>query len=150
MNKLLFALLLPAAACTSSSPDTSISSVPLAGTVEGQPWTFKAGATDSFLSDSKGFFTDFYATAFTACTGQPPSGSSLIVNLPKQPGTYPMSLSQNMTFTDGMSDNKIATEGTIRIDTVTATQITGGLHGIYDGNNEVNGTFTVTICPPMQ
>ena len=148
MNKLLFALLIPAA-CGTSSPDVTIGSTPLAGKVEGTAWTFKAGATDSFLSDAKGFFTDFYASSFTACTGQPPSGPSLIVNLPKQPGSYPMSLSQNMTFTDGMSDNKIATEGTIRIDTVTATQITGGLHGIYDGNNEVNGTFTVTVCPPM-
>jgi hypothetical protein len=30
---------------------------------------------------------------------------------------------------------------------VTATTVTGGLHGIYDGGNEVNGRFQISICP---
>ena len=118
------------------------------GSVEGQAWTFKAGQTSAFITDANNFFTDMYASPVTSCNGQPPAGPALIVSLPKQPGSYPMSLSRNMTFTDGMSDNKIATEGLIRIDTVTATTITGGLHGKFDAANEVDGTFTVTICPP--
>jgi hypothetical protein len=51
-----------------------------------------------------------------------------------------------MTFVVG-EDNLIATEGVIAVDTVTATTINGGIHAVYDGDNEVDGTFELTICP---
>jgi hypothetical protein len=57
-----------------------------------------------------------------------------------------MSLMRNMTFVNG-SDNKIAVDGHVRVDSVTATKVTGGLIGTFDDSNNVNGTFTLTVCP---
>ena len=68
------------------------------------------------------------------------------MSIPKNVGDYSMNLSRNMTFVDG-SDNKIATDGRIVVDTVSATRVTGGLHGTYDFDNEVNGQFDLTVCP---
>lgn len=132
--------------CTSDSGgDQTIDPTPLAGMVEGQAWTFNSGATNAFLSDADGFFAEFYPVAYT-CNASSPSGPSLIVSIPRTPGDYPMSLQRNMTFSSG-SDNKIAVDGLIHIDTVTATTVTGGLVGTYDDQNTVSGQFTLTICP---
>jgi hypothetical protein len=142
-----FAILLglAAAACSDSSPSTAITNAPLEGSVGGNAWSFKAGNTDAFLSEGQDdFFAVFYPVAYTAC-GSEPTGDHLIVALPKVAGTYPMTLQRNMTFVVG-DNNFVATQGQIRVDTVTATQITGGLHGIYNGDNEVDGTFTLTVC----
>lgn len=125
-----------------------IADTPLAGTVAGQPWTFVTGETNAFLSDGEpDFFAEMYAGAFTACSGIAPAGPHLILSVPKEPGEYEFGLSLNMTFyADGA--NLIATEGAIRVDAVTATTITGGVHGVFDGDNEVDGVFTLAICAP--
>ena len=147
MTKLSALLALALGACTTSSGSTDISTAPLTGMVYGQPWTLKAASTDFFLSkDSYTFFVNAYASAYTPCKNMDPQGPGLIVDLPKMPGDYPMSLARNLTFTDGHSGNKIATEGRIVVSTVTATTITGGLHATFDGQNEVDGQFTVTVC----
>src|SRR3954463_6787592 len=104
-----------------SSADIGVT--PLAGSTGGQGWTFKAGNTDSFLSEGEDtFFATMFPMTFTTCGFSEPSGNHIIVSLPKAPGEYPMSLSRNMTFVVG-NDNKIAVDGMIRIDTVTATHI---------------------------
>lgn len=123
---------------------------PLAGTVGGQQWTFQAGDTDAFLSkDEPDFFATLFpasaAGTFTACGFSQPAGNHLIVSIPKTPGEYPMSLSRNMTFVVG-NDNKIAVDGMIVVDEVTATSIKGGLVASFDSSNEVNGRFEIPIC----
>ena len=135
------------AACgTSDSGSTTIDDGTLTGMVYGQPWTFQAGGTDAFLSEGDdNFFATFYAGAFT-CGGSEPSGPSLIVAVPKVPGDYPMSLMRNMTFVMG-SDNKVAVNGRVVVDAVTATSVTGGLVGTFDDQNTVSGHFTLTVCP---
>lgn len=135
------------AACGGS--DHSIDDAPLSGTVGGQPWSFVAGETDFFLSDGEDdFFALLYASEITPCdVGAPPEGNSLIVAVPKQPGEYELGWSQNMTFVVGESENLVATEGLIRVDEVTETTVRGGLHGVFDGDNEVSGTFELTVCP---
>lgn len=139
---------LSAAACSSSSSDIDIAATPLAGSVGGTPWTFRVGATDAFLSrDSTEFFATFYAASYTPCVDSEPSGPHLIVAVPKAPGDYDMNLSRNMTFIGSDDRNLIAIDGRIVIDSVTATTVTGGLHGTYDGSNEVNGQFQIAICP---
>ena len=145
MKKLLLcALLLSACAADSSSAD--LKDTPLAGTVGGQTWTFQAGDTDAFLSkDDPDFFATLYPGTFTACGFSQPAGNHLIVSIPKTPGEYPMSLSRNMTFVVG-NDNKIAIDGTIVVDEVTATSIKGGLVASFDSSNEVNGRFEIPIC----
>lgn len=151
MTKLLalasFCFLSLAAGCgTSDGGSTTIDDGTLAGMVYGQPWTFQAGGTDAFLSEGDdNFFATFYAGAFT-CGGSEPTGPSLIVAVPKVPGDYPMSLMRNMTFVMG-SDNKIATDGRVVVDSVTATTVTGGLVGTFDDQNTVSGHFTLTVCP---
>ena len=150
MTKLLGLAFISALCFTGCTTDPgtnqTIDPTPLAGMVEGQPWTLKTGATNAFLSSgSDTFFADFYSVAYK-CNDPEPSGPALIVSVPKAPGDYPMSLQRNMTFTNG-SDNKIAVDGLVHIDTVTATTITGGLVGTYDAANTVSGQFTLTICP---
>jgi hypothetical protein len=146
MTKLIcLASLLFAACGTSDSGSTTIDDGPLAGMVAGQPWTFTAGGTDAFLSDGDdNYFAELYAGAFT-CNSSTPTGASLIVAVPKVPGDYPMSLQRNMTFSNG-SDNKIAIDGRVVVESVTATTVTGGLVGTYDDQNQVSGHFTLTIC----
>jgi len=131
----------------SSASDVDIATTNLAGTVSGQPWVFQAGSTDAFLSEGDGdFFAAFYPSAYTPCVDSDPTGPHLIASIPKQPGDYDMSLSRNMTFADGLS-NLVTIDGRVVIETVTATTVTGGLHGTYNGGNEVNGKFQLTICP---
>jgi len=148
MTKLLaFASFCFLAACgTSDSGSTTIDDGTLTGMLYSQPWTFQAGGTDAFLSEGDdNFFATFYAGAFT-CGGSEPSGPSLIVAVPKVPGDYPMSLMRNMTFVMG-SDNKVAVNGRVVVDSVTATSVTGGLVGTFDDQNTVSGHFTLTVCP---
>src|SRR6267154_1551188 len=124
----------------------SISTGPLAGMVNGQPWTFVAGSTDAFLSGSAqdDYFAVFYPTAYTAC-GAEPGGPHLIVSVPKATGSYDFSLQRNMTFAFD-NNNDIATDGVVRVDSISATTLTGGLHGTFDAANDVDGVFTLTIC----
>lgn len=151
MTKALFTAALlslaTAAGCTSdSAADAEILNAGLAGTVAGQNWTFAAGHTSAFLSEGEDdFFATLYPTAFTACGFSEPSGPHIIVSIPKTTGDFEMGLGRNMTFTDG-SNNLVSLDGHIRVDSVTATNVKGGLVASYDSDNEVNGTFDVTIC----
>lgn len=144
MKKLLLCALLSACAADPGSAD--LKDTPLAGTVGGKTWTFQAGDTDAFLSkDEPDFFATLYPGTFTACGFSQPDGDHLIVSIPKTPGEYPMSLSRNMTFVVG-NDNKIAIDGMIVVDEVTATSIKGGIVASFDSSNEVNGRFEIPIC----
>ena len=137
-----------ATGCSVSSATSldDIAATPLDGAVGGQTWTFSTGHTSGFLSEGKPeFFATLYPTAFTTCGFSEPSGSHLIVAIPKTPGDYEMGLSLNMTFVDG-SRNLVATNGRIVVDEVTETKVTGGLVAEYDSNNEVNGRFEVALC----
>jgi hypothetical protein len=146
-RKFALALLLAVAACGGGGGDVEVSDTPLAGTVNGQPWTFTAGHTSAFLSEGEpDFFAIMHATQFEACGFSEPAGDHLIVSIPKTVGDYEMSLSQNMTFVVGDSNNLIATEGRIVVEEVLADKVRGKLHGIFDDDNEVDGKFEVTIC----
>src|SRR4051812_5765624 len=64
MRAVLFATAIASlAACGGDGDGTpgTIAAVPLAGTIDGQPWTFVAGQTDAFLSDTG---DTFFATLF--------------------------------------------------------------------------------------
>lgn len=126
----------------------AISSAPLAGKIGGQAWTFGTGESDAFLSDATTLWVDAYAGTFTPCAGNAPlDGDRLILNLPRKTGTSRLSLDLTETFYLGNGDNLVATSGTIVIDAVTDTTISGGVKFAYDANNSVDGQFTATICP---
>jgi hypothetical protein len=139
-----------ALACAAACGDSfEVSDQPLQGEVGGMAWSFVAGETDSFLSDEDKFFASLYATEFEACAFGRPDGNSLILSIPTAPGDYELSLQRTMTFVVDEEDgpnNLIATEGLIVVDEITATTITGGVHARFDGDNEVDGNFSVTIC----
>lgn len=150
MTRLSF-LALAFAAFTGCASDggssVDIATTPLAGTVGGQPWTFKTGNTNFFLSEGEDdYFATLYAEEFEACGFEPTGVPHLIVSIPKAPGDYDMGLMLNMTFVVG-DENLIGFDGRIVVETSDATRVTGGLYGSYDGDNEVNGTFDVTVCP---
>jgi len=130
-----------------TSTSTDIDPTPLSGTISGQPWSFSTGNTDGFLSEGQDdFFATFYESSFTPCSGIEPSGPHVIISIPKAPGDYTMDLSRNMTFVDG-DNNLVAIDGRIIVDTVSTTSVTGGVHGTYDDENDVNGQFAITVCP---
>ena len=134
--------------CASDSDTPELSDTTMTGKIGGQAWTFTAGHTSAFLSEGEpDFFASLYPAAFTACGFSEPGGNHLIVAIPKTAGDYELSLSRNMTFVVGEATNLIATNGRIVVDEVTATTVKGGLVASYDGQNEVNGRFEVTICP---
>lgn len=133
--------------CGGSSVD--IETTPLAGTVFGAAWTFQAGHTSAFLSDDMELFSSLYPETFTACGFSEPDGPHLLMGIPTAAGEYELGFGAGLTVTFAQNaDNKIATEGLIVVDEVTATRVTGGLYATFDGDNEVNGRFDVTICPP--
>jgi hypothetical protein len=141
---LLAALL--ASAC-GGDDEMSIDDTVLAGTVNGQSWSFRSGETDAFLSEGEdNFFASLYATEVEACGFGGPDGYYVIAAVPKATGEYEMSSSLNLTFAVGDSDNLVTFDGVIRVDEVTDTVVRGGLAASYDGDNTVSGTFELTIC----
>ena len=133
----------------SDGSNLPISSQTLSGKIGGQPWSLVTAQSDAFLSNSTTYRVDMFATAFTACQDPTPSNAnSILVLLPNTPGNYPLSLTQNATFYDASTSyNWVATRGTIRIDSVTSTTITGGANFTYNADNTIDGLFQVTICP---
>jgi hypothetical protein len=132
--------------------NTVIASTPLSGKVDGKPWTFVFGQTDSFLSDETKLWTALYAETFPACNGIPDNTQpEVLMQLPREPGSYKLSLNLNATFAirrgDTDTDNLVATKGKLVIDSVSATEVKGGAFIEYDANNSVNGQFQATICP---
>jgi hypothetical protein len=148
-SKMLFALLSFAAGAAACGDSFEVTDQPLQGEVGGAAWTFVAGETDSFLSDENNFFASLYGSDFEACGVSQATGDHLILSIPTAAGDYDLSLQRTMTFVVDEADgpnNLIATEGLIVVDDVSATTITGGVHARFDGGNEVDGNFTVTIC----
>lgn len=150
--------LLFVAACSSDGGDAegndfTIASTPLSGKVDGKAWTFVSGATDGFLSQGESsWFTTLYADSVATCGGVPSSTQpEILIELPRQPGTYSLSVSQNATFAISRSgsdtENLVATKGKLTISEVTATSVKGGAHIEYDANNTVNGQFGAMVCP---
>jgi len=134
--------------CGGGSGGGTISSAPLAGKIGGTAWTFGTGESNSFLSKDATYGVDAYAGTFTPCTQSAPlDGDSLILTLPKKIGTYSLGLELIQTFYLGNGDNLGATSGTIVIDSVTATTISGGARFAYNADNSVDGQFTATLCP---
>lgn len=151
MNKLALlttvVLSVGATACTiEAGSDLDIDATNLSGYVAGQPWSFVAGHTSAFLSEGEDdFFATLYPSAFTPCGFSEPNTPHLIVAIPKTTGEFDMGLGLNMTFVDG-SDNLVSFDGRIRVDSISATSIKGGMAASYDLDNEVSGMFDVTIC----
>ena len=142
---------LPVGGCGSDSGGSGggagIASGTLSGKVGGVAWTFAQGDTDSFLSDEEKFFTALYDGHYTACDRfSAPNGNTILVGVPTQVGEYALGFQQTMTFVVG-DTNLIATDGVIVVESVTDTSVEAGMRSRFDTDNEVNGRFTVDLCP---
>jgi hypothetical protein len=134
-----------------SSGGGSISSQPLAGTINGAPWTFVAGQTDFFLSSNGDhFFATLYDVPITtACSVSDPPGAKnfLILEIPKMTGNY----AQGGTFvypdpSTGRPYNDISLGGAVEVTAISATEIMGGVKIALDAKNSVDGQFTINVC----
>ena len=151
MVKLTIVAVVATLAGSGCGSDYTITEQNLSGSIGGVAWTFATGETNAFLSEDDDYFAVLYAESFSTCASSSPmSVDHLILNIPKETGEWGLSLSRNMTFVvdeaDGPS-NLIATEGTLRVDSLTVDTLTGGIYAEFDGANVVDGTFTVSICP---
>ena len=143
------------AACGGGEP-FAISNQPLGGKINGTPWAFVAGQTDSLLSggSSDTFFANLFDQALTSpcVAGQPPDSTRrLILNIPKAVGRYAISPDLNQTFSyddgTGTVQNDIATSGNLEVTELTATSLTGGVKMAFGSNDVVDGQFELTVCP---
>lgn len=132
-------------------PSYTITPQPLQGKINGEAFTFGFGATNSFLDEPDSFFaTMFQGTAPTDPCGFSSSGGAghVIAGVPRTPGEYPMSLQRNITLAYGGSNNQIITDGVIRVDSVTTTEVKGGIFADGGDKFTVDGEFTLKICLP--
>lgn len=136
---------------TGTGDDVAIEDRPLSGLVGGSSWTVARAETDAFLSEGEpDYWVDLYAEGGVACeTSSLDSGHHLIVQVPRAPGEYRLSLSNTATFVivGEEFENLATTTGRIVVDSVDATTIRGGAYLRFDADNTVNGRFEVTICP---
>jgi hypothetical protein len=145
MNRLIAVVVLGAELGCGGGSSGSAAGAPsnqaLTGTIEGKPWTFHTAESNAFLSDDKNLRVDAYAASFTPCTNAGPFDSDrLILTVPRTIGTHPLSLSLNETFYSAASStNLVATRGTIVVDSVTDTTITGSLKFAYNADNSADG-----------
>lgn len=142
------ALLLMIGGCSETS--YTITPQPLQGKINGEAFTFGFGATNSFLDDPDSFFaTMFQGAAPTNPCGFSSGGAGhVIAGVPRTPGEYTMSLQRNITLAYGGGNNQIITDGLIRVDTVTATEVKGGIFADGGDKFTVDGEFTLKICAP--
>lgn len=136
------------AACGGDDP-LEVGTQPLAGRIGGQPWTFGSGGTDAFLSQDDELFTKLYGEAHDPVCSAFSTSNRIVLGIPKQPGDYAFSLQRNGTFVVGGTDNLIATEGRLIVESVDldAGTVTARVHMTFDADNEVDGRFTAAICP---
>lgn len=140
-------------ACGGDDEDVSVADQPLQGQINGQAWTIGSATTNDFLSDEETIWVDAHLAPDVACNGFPGGSgeSGLIINVPREVGTYTLGLSLNMTFVykvDGESNNDVATNGVIIVEEITDTQITASLRATFDGDNTVEGRFVAELCGP--
>ena len=128
--------------------DYTIDDGPLAGQFDGKAWKFVSGDTNDFLSDESGYFATLYSTEVMACASSTGGDSIVLVNVPKEVGSYDFGFSQNLTFAVG-SDNFVSTTGVIEVTAVTDTKVSAGLYAIFneDPNFEISGQFEIDVCP---
>ena len=138
------------AACSSDDDTGSgppISDGPLAGVVGGKLWSFRSGETNPQQSQGDPrFWGEAYAEATAACSATP-TLDFLILNVPREVGSYDLGFDLTATFVIQPSDNLGATKGRLVVEEITASSIRGGANIEFDPQNKVNGHFTLAICP---
>lgn len=127
----------------------------LSGEIEGDSWTYEDGFVEEGTFDDEEILdiSLFLAQEDPACATFQREGDEVFFFVPNAVGLYKLSFDlssfdgQTVTLLDEEEMlNVIATEGAIEILTITETQVTGRIDARSDGQNYVNGNFTVSFC----
>lgn len=130
----------------------------LAGEIEGDSWTYEDGFVEEGTFDGEEILDInlFLAQEDPACETFQREGDEVFFFVPNAVGLYKLSFDlnafdgQTVTLLDDEETlNVIATEGAIEILTITETEVTGRIDARADGQNFVNGNFTVSFCPEL-
>lgn len=123
-----------------------IASQPAHGSVAGK--TFTLGTRHMHISDGE-LWVNLLTDPVDDCTKDQTAGSyPLVIFFTRTtPGRYPLSFeTQTVTLVDRSSDNLVVSRGVIQIDSITDTQVTGGLHVFDAMYGEINGRFDGRLC----
>jgi len=135
----------------SSDNVDAFSETTLAGKIAGGDWVFVSGRAKPSHSTSGNYYFDFWnvhqdqpCQTFGADVDRKVLGS-----LPLVPGIYTIGSEASMTFSilsEGSTSVLVITSGKIQIDEVTETEVRGKLLAEFDGDNRINGLFTINLC----
>ncbi len=137
--------------------DVTITDQPLEGDIKGDAWSFVSG--DASLYDDSPEELSFTLTATTEDECNVTYSEApvrILFSAPNQVGEWALDInSQTITvYTDVDAMNYVASTGNLRIDEITDTTVTGGLHlyieDVFDDSDnnviELDGTFTANLC----
>ena len=136
------------------SASYTISDQALQGQINGASWTAMSGSARVSSFDENELSIEIYGEQIDdPCGfGVEPTLPFLLTSMPKETGERELSFSlsggdsQTVTFVTPPSDNLIITEGKIRLDAIGDDSVSGGFAG-GQGDDTLNGTFEVTLCP---
>ncbi len=127
------------------------------GSFMGTAYTIVEGTAEEDFADANNYRFNLYGEAVM---GDPCDGFnfdkpklSIIFSIPKEVGVYNLGVAagNTVTFNDATVVNEvnadIATCGGVEILSVTATEITGRIDAFANSTSDLNGTFTVALCP---
>jgi len=124
---------------------------PVAGKINGATWTFVSGiARNSPYSESTLNLIFVGEATADPCAMFP--SKQIMTSVKANVGLTPLGQApdfRSVTFfwqTPEGGINKIATEGSIDVQEITATEVVGRMIATFDGVTFVNGTFRLKIC----
>lgn len=157
MKKLLCSILFAASllsSCSSSEEDANnnqggFATTPVSGVVYNDPFTMVGGKARSLSSNGVQVFYIYLTETAITCNETENLGP-LWITVPAAVGAYDFAAGARIQFQDPNSDDfEGALDAEIEITAISATTITGKLKGsgFNAGENEINGTFSVQVCP---
>ncbi|WP_298146825.1 hypothetical protein [Flavobacterium sp.] len=157
MKKLLCSIFIATSlllSCSSSEEDTNnnqggFATTPVSGVVYSNPFTMVGGKARSLTSNGVEVFYIYLTETAINCNETENLGPLWII-VPAAVGTYDFAGGARIQFQDPNStDFEGASDAEIEITAISTTTITGKLKGsgFNAGENEINGTFSVQVCP---
>lgn len=128
----------------------TLKTTPLEGNIQAAPWTFKSGivrpSSTPNLYDFKFWDTQEQEPCSSFAFG---SERQIFGSFPLSLGVHELGLQQPMTiysYNGGQNKNYAVTNGVVVLDQITNTEVKGRILLYHDESNNVNGTFSLTIC----
>ena len=143
-----------ATACGSDSNDYTVDDIEsslVSGSIGGASWEMVEAIAEVDAFDDTQISFSVYGEDVEDCGfAIDPTGPFLLFSLPAESGEYPLSFSlteggTTLTMVEPPSTNTIVSEGLIDL-TIDGDQIDVGLVARVDDANEVNGSFSTTLC----